>query len=197
MRAASGFLRSEGVRIVTGHVHIDGRELTNNEPHRFARLGVSIVPEREKVFARLTVTENLLSIGRLPSRDRRKDLFNFIHDLFPVLQERRNEIAGKLSGGQRQMLALARGLLSDPRVLMIDELSLGLHESVQAPLFDAIKKISETGTAVLLVDERMDFAMTMTDYCYVISDGAIIDQGRKGSLGATALFNDVLEAEKL
>jgi branched-chain amino acid transport system ATP-binding protein len=177
VRAASGFLRTEGVRLVQGKVTIEDHDMTNCEPHKQAKLGLFFVPERNKVFANLTVAENLLAIGRLPKPARRAELFDKVYTLFPILAERRRQQAGRLSGGQRQMLALGRGIISDPRILIVDEMTLGLHHSVQPPLFDAVRQVAATGTAVVLVDESTGFALQVADYCYVLAAGEVHDHG--------------------
>jgi branched-chain amino acid transport system ATP-binding protein len=177
VRAAGGFLRSEGARITSGKVTLAGQAVTNWEPHRQARLGLSLVPERNKVFAHLSVAENMLAVGRAPRRARKKELVEFIYSLFPILLERRRQLAGRLSGGERQMLALARGIYSDPDVLVIDEMSLGLHESVQKPLYEAVRRVADVGTAVLLVDERTASGLAAADYGYLLADGLIGEEG--------------------
>jgi branched-chain amino acid transport system ATP-binding protein len=177
VRAISGFLRTEGARVVQGSVRIGGRDVTNSEPHNQANLGVSLVPERDKVFPQLTVTENLFASGRLPKGERRAELLDRVMSLFPVLGERSKDLAGGLSGGQRQMLALGRAILSDPRILIVDEMTLGLHHSLQPPLFDAIRYVVGTGVSVLVVDESTGFALEVADHCYMLSAGRIVASG--------------------
>jgi branched-chain amino acid transport system ATP-binding protein len=104
-------------------------------------------------------------------------LLDLIFSLFPVLAERRRQPAGKLSGGQRQMLALARAIVRDPRVLIVDEMTLGLHHSVQPPLFDAVRQVAKGGAAVALVDESTGLALNTADYCYILSGGLVHDEG--------------------
>lgn len=188
VRAVTGFLRTEGARVIAGRVILDGRDVTNHEPHRQAALGVSFVPERNKVFSSLTVAENLAAVSGLPRGSRRHELHEFIHSLFPVLAERRREQAGKLSGGQRQMLALARGIIRDPRVLIIDEMTLGLHHSVQPPLFEAVRRVAEAGSAVVLVDESTGFALEAADHCYVLSAGRVHDEGPSAKFRGSELI---------
>ena len=177
VRAISGFLKTEGARIVSGSVSVLGVDTTNAEPHLQAKQGVFLVPERDKVFPTLSVGENLLTLGRLPGRRRRGELEAVIFELFPILKESVRRPAGRLSGGQRQMLAIARGIMSDPRLLIVDELTLGLHHSLQPLLFDALKSIARGGTAILIVDESVGFALKLVDYCYLISSGCIRDEG--------------------
>jgi branched-chain amino acid transport system ATP-binding protein len=177
MRAVSGFLRTEGAHVIAGRVTFGGEDVTNQEPHRQAARGVAFVPERNKVFPSLTVAENLAAVSGLPKGARRAELHDLIYTLFPVLAERRRGYAGRLSGGERQMLALARGIIRDPKVLIVDEMTLGLHHSVQPPLFEAVRRVAESGTAVILVDESTGFALEACDYCYVLAAGRVHEHG--------------------
>jgi branched-chain amino acid transport system ATP-binding protein len=176
MRAISGFLRSERTRI-GGTVEVLGRRVTGWEPHRVASLGLSFVPERQKIFPNLSVAENLAAVGNSPPRARRKELYERIFHLFPVLENRRSELAGRLSGGQRQMVAIARGLMSGPKVLIVDELTLGLHHSLHASLYQTMRTIADGGTAVIIVDESTGIALEMVDRCYLLSTGTVKDSG--------------------
>jgi branched-chain amino acid transport system ATP-binding protein len=105
------------------------------------------------------------------------DRVDRVMTLFPALAERRRELAGRLSGGQQQMLAISRNLLRQPRVLVIDELTLGLHHSFHAPLFDALKDVARQGTSVIVVDESTGFALEVSDYCYLLIGGRVRDSG--------------------
>jgi branched-chain amino acid transport system ATP-binding protein len=177
LRAISGFLRSEGTRVVQGTVTVDGIDITNAEPHKAVRYGVVCVPERRKIFPNLSVADNLNALGRAAQGQRRQELFELVNEIFPMLAERRGEAAGRLSGGQQQMLAIARGLLSGAKVLLLDEMTLGLHTSVKPILYDAVVAINKAGTAVLISDESADFAMSLSDHCYLIRDGLIAASG--------------------
>jgi branched-chain amino acid transport system ATP-binding protein len=177
VRAASGFLRTEGARVIEGSVTLAGEDVTNLEPHRTSSRGVAFVPERNKVFPRLSVAENLSALGRRYSRSRRAELHDQVFDLFPVLKERRRELAGRLSGGQQQMLAIARGLVSEPSLLIVDEMTLGLHHSMHGPLFEAVRHISDSGTAVIIVDESTGFALRAASYCYLLVGGRVRAEG--------------------
>ncbi len=177
VRACTGFLRSEGASIVAGRVRLDGRDMTGAEPHRFCRRGVFCIPERRKIFPQLTVAENIRAVRNLPPRRERAAVEQRIFSLFPALRELAAMQAGRLSGGQQQMLAIARGLMSRPRYLVVDEVSLGLHVSVIRPLFEVLRAIAEAGTAVLVVDETTDAALDVADYCYVLRAGEVVDQG--------------------
>jgi branched-chain amino acid transport system ATP-binding protein len=177
VRSMSGFLRSEGARLVFGRVMLGGHDVSNREPHRQAIDGLACVPERNKVFVDFTVEENLEAIGRLPQRSRRVELTEFVFDLFPVLKSRLHQVAGKLSGGERQMLALGRAIMADPRVLVIDEMTLGLHHTLQPLLFSAVQKVAAGGTAVILVDENTGLALNVVKYAYVLAHGEIEAEG--------------------
>jgi branched-chain amino acid transport system ATP-binding protein len=187
VRALTGFLRTEKTRVVRGRVSLDNVDITNLEPHVVARRGIGFVAERDKIFPNLSVRENLNAIGRV--RGGSEQYIGAVVELFPILGDRFTRPAGQLSGGQRQMLAIARALVRQPSYLVIDEMTLGLHVSVQKQLFDAVKRISAGGTAVLLVDESVGFALDLSDYCYMIRDGHVEHSGkpadfRGGELGA-------------
>jgi branched-chain amino acid transport system ATP-binding protein len=192
VRAISGFLRTEKARVVRGRVLFDGRDISNLEPHVVARMGIGFVAERDKVFPHLSVRENLLAVGGIRGKwgEAREEVLEF----FPVLRERLKSPAGQLSGGQRQMLAIARAMTRRPRLLIVDEMTLGLHVSVQAQLFDIMKRVCETGTAVLLVDESVSFALDISDHCYLIRDGHVEESGKpatfRGSEMAAAGYSD-------
>lgn len=177
VRAASGFLKTEGARIIRGSVRLNGRDITNFEPHRSAKLGMFFIAERTKIFPNMSVAENLLALGRPPRGQRKVELLDEVFTLFPVLKERRRQQAGTLSGGQRQMLAIGRGVVADPKIMIIDEMTLGLHHSLHPVLFDAVQKVAATGMSVLLVDESTGFALDVVDYCYVLAGGRVYDEG--------------------
>lgn len=177
VRAITGFLKTEGTRIVSGSVTMEGKDITNVEPWQTSRMGLSIVPERQKIFASMSVRDNLAALGQRPPRSRRQRRLNYVCDLFPVLADRMGETAGRLSGGQQQMLAIARSLMTEPRVLIVDEMTQGLHHSLQPVLFDAVREISAAGTAVVIVDESTGFALQVADYCYLIGGGLVRDEG--------------------
>jgi branched-chain amino acid transport system ATP-binding protein len=177
VRSITGFLKSEGARCVAGGVTIMSRATTGWEPHRVSRLGVSFIPERRKVFRNLSVAENLEAVRRLPSSSRRRAIDDRIFDLFPELAARRSVLAGRLSGGQQQMVAIARGLMNEPRLLVIDELTLGLHHSLRRPLFEALRRVTEDGVTLVVVDESAGFALDYADRCYIMNSGRVQQVG--------------------
>jgi branched-chain amino acid transport system ATP-binding protein len=177
LRAISGFARAEGARLVGGTVRVENHEMTNREPYQFSKAGIHCVPERNKVFASLSVTENLLALGTLPPKRERKDLLSHVEEMFPPLAARRAQLAGRLSGGERQMLAIARGMMARPRLLAIDEMTLGIHPEVHDVLFKAVRHIAAGGTAVIISDENVRLALDLADHCYHIESGHVTYSG--------------------
>lgn len=171
VRAVSGFLKSERTKVVVGEIILFDKVTTNWEPHRTAALGLAFVPERQKIFTNLTVFDNLEVMAKRPPRSRRAKVYESIFDVFPVLAERKSELAGRLSGGEQQMLAIARSLMSEARLLIIDEITLGLHHSMHEPLFNLMRTMASQGTAVLFVDESSDNVMKVADRCHLIDGG--------------------------
>jgi branched-chain amino acid transport system ATP-binding protein len=177
VRALSGFMKTERVSVSRGSVHLLGKEVTGWEPHRTARLGLGYVPERRKVFGNLSVADNFKASGGLPRGRAFDQAAERVLELFPALRDRLGEQAGRLSGGQQQMLAIARNLIRQPKVLVIDELTLGLHHSFHALLFDALSRIAAEGTSVVVVDESTGLALDVANYCYLIVGGKVRDSG--------------------
>ena len=179
LRAISGLLP-----LKSGSVRWDGRDLARMPPERIVRTGIAHVPEGRHLFAGLTVKENLL-IGAHHRKDRqvRKDL-DWVIELFPRLGERLGQVAGKLSGGEQQMCAIARGLMSRPKLVMIDELSLGLAPNVVETLLDRLGEIAGTGMSVLLVEQDVEAALALAARGYVLETGHIVAEGDTESLRA-------------
>ncbi len=188
VRAMSGFLRGEGARVIDGTVTFAGVDVTNAEPYAIARLGLAFVPERRKIFPTLTVRENLTALGWLPPRSQRAAALDRVYELFPVVAQRGKELAGRLSGGQQQMVALARALLNNPKLLIVDEMTLGLHHSMHGPLFAAVRDIATHGTGVIVVDESTGYALQVTDYCYLVRGGRMADEGVAEKFRGTELL---------
>jgi branched-chain amino acid transport system ATP-binding protein len=177
VRAISGFLKSEKAKIVNGRISLFDWDATNAEPQVTMRHGVAFVPERDKIFPNLSVSENLRTVGRRPPRARRREIHERIHALFPMLAQRQRHLAGTLSGGQQQMLAIGRALMCEPRLLIIDEMTLGLHPGIHGLLFDAVTKIAADGTAIMIVDESTSLALEVADYCYLLGAGRVKLEG--------------------
>jgi branched-chain amino acid transport system ATP-binding protein len=162
-----------------GKVFFEGKDVTRLSPHAKAQMGLVLVPEGRQLFTDMTVVENL-EMGATPAAaraDYRQNL-EWVFELFPRLQERRNQIAGTLSGGEQQMLAIARGLMSKPKLLMFDELSLGLSPLLVMNLFEVLRKLQSQGQTMLLVEQNVQMALAVSDYAYVLSNGRITIEGQ-------------------
>ncbi len=181
LRAISGFLPGEDAQITEGDIVYQGRSIKGLQPHETCSLGITLVPERDKVFPTLTVAENLaIARWRGDSNDGkgRRSIIDRVFEWFPVLAKRRGQLAGYLSGGERQMLAIAMALLNNPSLLLVDEMSLGLAPSVLASLEERLRAIKEElGLTVLLVDQFASIVIRMSDHCYVMENGGIVFDG--------------------
>ena len=189
LRVISGLVRPEA-----GQVVFEGRRIDGLKPHQVTALGIAHVPEGRRVFGRLSVLDNL-QLGAYIRRDpaeRRRNLER-VFSLFPVLYERRNQVAGTLSGGEQQMLAIGRGLMLNPKLLILDEPSLGLAPRMVDRIFDAIAEIKRQGTTVLLVEQNLVEALELADYGYVIQTGRVVLEGP----GAQLLESELIRSAYL
>ncbi|MGI9102796.1 MAG: ABC transporter ATP-binding protein [Terriglobales bacterium] len=161
-----------------GHVSLNGQDVTKLSMHAKAQRGLILVPEGRQLFGDMTVEENLQMGGYAPrSRAKMAKNLDYVFHLFPRLEERRKQRAGTLSGGEQQMLAVGRGLMQDPQVLMIDELSLGLSPLLAQQLFLTLKKLREDGMTIVLVEQNVHLALALSDYTYVMAEGRIRIEG--------------------
>lgn len=182
---ANGAGKSSTLKAISGLIHpnageiiFNGEDISKLESNKIVECGIIMSPEGRRVFAAFTVEENLL-MGAFTRRDKaeiEKDLKKN-YELFPRLEERRKQKAGSLSGGEQQMLAVARALMARPRLLMLDEPSLGLAPMVCSDIFKTIKDISTAGTTVLLVEQNAKMALQLSDYAYVLETGVISFSG--------------------
>lgn len=174
--AISGLLRAS-----SGSIEFEGRDITNLSPDRVVGLGLVQVPEGRRIFPKLTVLENM-EMGAYLTRDKDKRIKGLerAFAMFPRLAERRNQLGGTLSGGEQQMLAIARGLMPDPRMLLLDEPSLGLAPIVVDKIFDIIEEIRTSGTTVLLVEQNAQRSLEIADRGYILETGRVVmeDAGR-------------------
>jgi branched-chain amino acid transport system ATP-binding protein len=161
-----------------GHIFYEGKELTGTAPHTIARMGLNMVPEGRQIFSDQTVLDNLmlgLNTRRMSSADTQKTL-DQIYELFPRIRERQKQQAGTLSGGEQQMLAISRALMSKPKLLMLDEPSLGLAPIIVKTILETILNLKNQGITILLV-EQMRYALQIADRAYVIKNGTIFWEG--------------------
>ena len=153
-----------------GNVTLKDEDITGLKPDRIARRGVSYVPQVDNVFPSMTIQENL-EMGAFIRNDDFSRRFDEVYDLFPIMRERKKEKAGKLSGGQRQMVAMGRALMLDPQVLLLDEPSAGLAPLLVADIFEKIKEINATGVSMIIVEQNAREALKMANYGYVLAMG--------------------------
>jgi branched-chain amino acid transport system ATP-binding protein len=172
LRACTGLLPIHRGAIRRGTISLDGNRIDSLDAPDIVRAGVAQVMEGRRVFAELTVEENL-RVGSYTSRSRLQERLRRIFDLFPVLGERRRQPAGYLSGGEQQMLAIGRALMSEPRYLLLDEPSLGLAPRIVAQIRDLIVRLNEEGTAILLVEQNAAMALSIADHGYVLETGRV------------------------
>jgi branched-chain amino acid transport system ATP-binding protein len=178
LRAISGL-----VRLAAGTISFAGADLAALPPYRIAELGIAHVPEGRQVFPDLTVQENLEIGAYVPrAKAERRHTLDTVFGIFPVLAERRRQRAGTMSGGEQQMLAVGRGLMLRPRLLMLDEPSLGLAPVVTDVTFEKIAEIHRMGTAVLLVEQNVSRALTLVQRAYVLESGKVIMHGTSAEL---------------
>ncbi len=166
------------VRPWDGSVAFEGHDISGLAPHAKPDLGLVLVPEGRQLFTDLTVIENL-ELGAVNSRarDRRAHNLERMLDVFPRLKERRNQRTATLSGGEQQMVAVARGLMAEPKLLMLDELSLGLSPLMTINLFQVLQKLRDQGLTMLLVEQNVRLALAVSDYAYVLSEGRVVLDG--------------------
>ncbi len=169
----SGWLKA-----ASGKITFDGQEIQNRPMHEIVERGIRQCPEGRRIFGDMTVEENLL-MGYYSSRSQKKeaDALERIFALFPILKERRKQIGSTLSGGQQQMLAIGRALMGTPKLIMLDEPSLGLAPIIVEQVFDILKEIHENGTTILLVEQNARAALSIADHAYVLEVGKISHSG--------------------
>ncbi|HEY8392114.1 MAG TPA: ABC transporter ATP-binding protein [Capillibacterium sp.] len=171
------------VPIAAGSVRFLDQDLTALPPHKIVKLGLTQVPEGRRIFANLTVKENL-EMGAFTRKDRKgiNDDYERIFTRFPRLKERLKQVAGTLSGGEQQMLAIARTLMARPKLVLMDEPSMGLAPLLVKEIFDIIKEINATGTTILLVEQNAQLALAIADRAYILETGRVVLQGNANEL---------------
>jgi len=173
-------------RSVRGSIVMDGTDITRVPPHRVCHYGLAIVPEGRRVFPHMSVRENLeLGAYRAGAREDRGSTLRWVHELFPRLAEREVQAAGNLSGGEQQMLAIGRALMAKPRLLLLDEPSLGLAPIIVDEVFEVVRSINATGVGVLLVEQNVERALHASHRGYLLSEGRILLGGSSAELLAS------------
>lgn len=172
---------SKLLKPVAGTIEFKGQDITNLPAHKVVSLGISQAPEGRRVFGILTVQENLM-LGAYSTASVDKKVLSWVYELFPRLEERKSQLAGTLSGGEQQMLAIGRALMSKPEMLLLDEPSLGIAPILVKAIFDQIKTIAASGVTVLLVEQNAKAALKLADRGYVLEVGKIIFSGTSKEL---------------
>jgi branched-chain amino acid transport system ATP-binding protein len=181
MRVISGMIRPW-----SGSIHMEGVDVMAGPPHRIIELGIAHVPENRRLFPRLTVEGNLRMGAFTPSaRAKFASRLQFVFDLFPRMKERRNQLAGTMSGGEQQMCAIGRALMSDPKLLLLDEPSAGLAPVVVQQVFELVKRIRSGGLTVLIVEQNVQHVLRVVDRAYLLEAGYIRASGRSAELLAS------------
>ncbi|MBA4419464.1 MAG: ABC transporter ATP-binding protein, partial [Syntrophus sp. (in: bacteria)] len=179
LNTISGIRKTIDLAVEDGVVEFEGQVINEKEPHSIVSMGISQVPEGRKIFAELTVEENIV-IGSYVLADRKKFPLGLetVFGYFPILKERRRQLAGYLSGGEQQMLAIARALIADPKLIMLDEPSLGIAPLVVKEIFEIVSTINkERGVAILLVEQNANVALSIAHYGYILENGRIVMEG--------------------
>jgi branched-chain amino acid transport system ATP-binding protein len=173
LRTAVGLVRPLG-----GEVRFQGESLRGTRPHAIVERGIVLVPEGRRLFAQMTVLENLeLGAFTAAARARREETLAWIYQIFPILRQRRHQLAGSLSGGEQQMLAVGRGLMARPRLLLLDEPSWGLAPKVVEQIFHVIGEVNRTGVTILMVEQNVAAALGLAGRAYILETGRIVAEG--------------------
>ncbi|MCI5901393.1 MAG: ABC transporter ATP-binding protein [Blautia sp.] len=178
LRAITGVIKP-----MAGKVIYKGQDITGMPSHKLVSMGVSMVPEGRMLFSGMTVEDNLI-MGAYLEKDKAKihERLKKVYKMFPRVEERKKQIAGTLSGGEQQMVAIARGLMSDPELLILDEPSLGLMPKLVQEIFEFVKEIAASGITVIIVEQNANDTLAMCDYAFVVQNGEVVIEGKGDDL---------------
>ena len=173
LRTIAGLIKPKG-----GDILFNGESIKNKPPHIISRMGISYVSEALNLFTDMSVQENLM-LGAYAVKEKETQLktLDYIYELFPRLKERKDQLAGTMSGGERKMLAIARGMMSNPTLMLVDEPSLGLQPNLTYQVFDALLKLRKQGVTILLVEQNVNATLDFTDRAYILEQGKIVMSG--------------------
>ena len=177
MKSIMGLLNAKNHNRVTGSIRYLGKELVGTPSYKIARSGIGYVPQGRHIFPTLTTKENLIIAEKKAVDGSQPWTFERIYELFPRLKERENFLGGRLSGGEQQMLTVARGLMQNPDLLLLDEITEGLAPIVVKELGDIINELRKSGVTILLAEQNVNFALAVSSYCYIVEKGSIVYEG--------------------
>lgn len=185
MDCVAGVMKPAG-----GKIFFKGQDITGLPPYEIVQRGLTLVPQGSRCFVRMTVEENLI-MGAFSKKARpgRRDMLKKVYALFPVLAEKRNDISGSLSGGQRQMVAIGRALMSAPELILFDEISLGLAPTIIKDIYARIRQINAEGTSVVLVEQDVKRSIKTSEYAHIMLKGRVVLSGTSSELGEEAVKN--------
>ena len=173
LRTIAGLLKPKG-----GDILFNGESIINKRPHIISRMGISYISEALNLFTDMSVQENLLlGAYAVKQRETQLETLDYIFELFPRLEERKDQLAGTMSGGERKMLAIARGMMSNPTLMLVDEPSLGLQPNLTHAVFEALLKLHKQGVTILLVEQNVNATLEITDRAYILEQGKIVMDG--------------------
>lgn len=175
----------------TGKIMYEGRDMTQTSPAEIVQQGIVQVPEGRKIFSRMSVRENLeMGAYSIKEKDRIQANMKRVYDIFPRLKERQGQMGGTLSGGEQQMLAMGRGLMAEPGLLLLDEPSMGLAPLLVEQIFEVIQDINQQGVSILLVEQNANMALSIADRAYVLETGKVVLSGEAGKLMENPLVKE-------
>lgn len=187
VNSIAGLIKSK-----SGDIRFQGEDIGKLDPYQIVHRGISLSPEGREVFPALTVEDNLrLGAYSVKDKGRIKEAFERVYELFPKLGQREKQLAGTLSGGEQQMLAIGRSLMSRPRLLLLDEPSLGLAPNIVAQIFELIKEIASQGTTILLIEQNANMALKISGRAYVLENGRISMEGRSKDIMDNARVREI------